>query len=134
VGCSEVKVTAAQSLNCSRNDLGGEQTWGPEHNGITAISLKFRTEVTLRVSVGADLVLMGEMQMLLWEKTGKSTIGSHRGKGPSTYARIAEVKSGRANFQQGLTIRLRRTKTLRNSGRSQAARRVLVWRMSPYEQ
>jgi len=68
VECSEVKVTAAQSLNCSRNDLGGEQTWGPEHNGITAISLKFRTEVALRVSVGADLVLMGECRCFCGKK------------------------------------------------------------------
>jgi len=25
--------------NCGGSDLGGEQTWGPEHNGMTAASL-----------------------------------------------------------------------------------------------
>jgi hypothetical protein len=36
------------------------------------------------------------------EETGISTEGAPRGKGPSTYARIAEITSGRANSQQGL--------------------------------
>jgi hypothetical protein len=40
---------------------------------------------------------------VLWEETGESTGGTLRGKGPSNHARIAEITSGRANFQQGLT-------------------------------
>jgi len=40
--------------------------------------------------------------------------------GPGTYARIAEITSGRTIFQQGLAIRLRRTKT-RCMGQPKAA-------------
>ena len=36
------------------------------------------------------------------EETGKSTEETPRGKGPSTYARIADITLGRTNFQQGL--------------------------------
>ena len=38
MGYSEVKVTAAQSFDCGRSDLGGAQTWGPEHKGMAAAS------------------------------------------------------------------------------------------------
>ena len=34
-GCSVLLV-----WNCGRSDLGGEQTWGPEHNEMTAASLE----------------------------------------------------------------------------------------------
>jgi len=44
---------------------------------------------------------LGEAEVLR-EETGKSTEGTLRGTGPSTYARIAEITSGRANSQQGL--------------------------------
>ena len=38
----------------------------------------------------------------IWEGTGKSTRGSRRGMGPSTYTRRMEITSGRSHFQQGL--------------------------------
>jgi hypothetical protein len=39
---------------------------------------------------------------VLGEEMGKSIRGTWRGMGPSAYARIAEIMSGRAIFQQGL--------------------------------
>ena len=41
--------------------------------------------------------------VVLWEVMGKSTRGTRRGMGPSSYVRIAEIMSGRAISQQGLT-------------------------------
>jgi hypothetical protein len=38
----------------------------------------------------------------LWEETDRGTREASRGKGPGTYAGIAEITSGRAIFQQGL--------------------------------
>ncbi|MBW1959613.1 MAG: hypothetical protein JRI63_14005, partial [Deltaproteobacteria bacterium] len=38
---------------------------------------------------------------VFWEEAGRSTERTPRGRGPGTYARIAEIMSGRAIFQQG---------------------------------
>ncbi|MCP4667584.1 MAG: hypothetical protein GY849_14605 [Deltaproteobacteria bacterium] len=38
-----------------------------------------------------------------WEETSECTRETLRGTGPSTYTKIVEIMSGRANFQQGLT-------------------------------
>jgi len=53
-----------------------------------------------------------------------------RGRGPGTYARIAEIMSGRAISQQGLATTC---KDLLKEVETKVSRRVLVWRMSPYE-
>jgi hypothetical protein len=38
-----------------------------------------------------------------WEEASESTRRTPRGRGPSTYARIAEIMPGKAISQQGLT-------------------------------
>ncbi len=53
---------------------------------------------------------MAPQYVVLQEEASKCTEGTLLGRGPSTYARIAEIMSGRANSQQGLAVRLRRTK------------------------
>jgi len=50
--------------------------------------------------------------------------------GPSTYARIAEITSGRAISQQGLATTC---KDPAHNGYTGGAGRGMVWRMSPYE-
>ena len=57
-----------------------------------------------------------------------STGGALRGMGPSACTRIAEIKSGRANFQQGLTATC---KDLLFEAKAEDGERILVWRMSP---
>jgi len=52
-----------------------------------------------------------------------STEGTPRGKGPSTYARIAEITSGRANSQQGLATT---SKDLPTEVKTEGGGRVLV--------
>ena len=44
--------------------------------------------------------LLGEA-VALREEASKSTAGEPRGRGPSTYTRIAEIMLGKASFQQG---------------------------------
>ena len=56
--------------------------------------------------------------------------GARRGKGPSTYARIAEITSGTAISQQGLATTC---KDPARKASSRGAGRGMVWRMSPYE-
>jgi len=60
---------------------------------------------------------------VLQEETGMSTEGTPRGKGPSTYARIAEITSGRANSQQGLATT---SKDLPTEVKTEGGGRVLV--------
>ena len=48
--------------------------------------------------------------------------------GPGTYARIAEIMSGRANSQQRQAATC---KDLLAEAKAEGGRRVLVWRMSP---
>ncbi len=59
-----------------------------------------------------------------------STRRARRGKGPSAYARIAEIMSGRAISQQGLATTCEDLVYEANAG---GTRRDLVWRMGPHE-
>ncbi|NIS68555.1 MAG: hypothetical protein GTO12_06265 [Proteobacteria bacterium] len=65
---------------------------------------------------------------VLGEEMGKGTRGTRRGMGPSAYARIAEIMSGRTISQQGLA-----TTCEDLSYKVEIGGRDLVWRMSPYE-
>jgi len=72
-----------------------------------------------------------------WGETGVSgegmdtcNRGARRGMGPSAYARVAEIMSGRAIRQQGLASTC---KDRACNGEPGGAGRGMVWRMSPYE-
>jgi hypothetical protein len=56
--------------------------------------------------------------------------GARRGRGPSAYARVAEIMSGRAISQQGLATTC---KDPAHNGNTGGVGREMVWRMSPYE-
>src|SRR5215207_7517586 len=74
---------------------------------------------------------------LTWGETGVlgevadgCSRGARRGRGPSAYARVAEIMSGRAISQQGLATTC---EDPARDGRAGGAGRGMVWRMSPYE-
>jgi hypothetical protein len=74
---------------------------------------------------------------LLWgeadvpgEEADMCSWGARRGRGPSAYARVAEIMSGRAISQQGLASTC---KDRAHNGHTGGAGREMVWRMSPYE-
>ena len=71
------------------NDCSLENTFPVE------VALQGLYSVCRTCDVGCEAVV-------LWEEASKRTRGTLRGRGPSAYARIAEIMSGRANFQQGL--------------------------------
>ena len=71
----------------------------------------------------------GGEAVTLWEETDRCTREASRGKGPGTYARIAEITSGRTISQQGLATTCEDPLYRETEGGG----RVLVWRMSPYE-
>jgi len=62
------------------------------------------------------------------EVTGECPWETRRGKGPSAYARIAEIMSGRAIYQQGLATTCQDPAY---KGEPRDAGRKVVWRMSP---
>ncbi len=70
--------------NCGGSDLGGEQTWGPEHNEMTAASLTVPYWSRCASKCGSRPSCNLGKADVLWEETGICTIGSHRGKGPGT--------------------------------------------------
>ena len=70
--------------NCGGSDLGGEQTWGPEHNEMTAASLTVPYWSRCAGKCGSRPSCNLGKADVLWEETGICTIGSHRGKGPGT--------------------------------------------------
>ena len=61
------------------------------------IEVAIMTVILRRQTCGA----LGEADVL-WEETVKRTREAWRGMGLSTYTKIVEITSGRANFQQGL--------------------------------
>ena len=50
----------------------------------------------------AEPLMAGVRPQPFGKRTGKSTEGTPRGRGPGTYTRIAEITSGRTISQQGL--------------------------------
>jgi hypothetical protein len=102
--CSDVKAMAALRIILrGGNDLDGEQTWRPEHNGMAAVAkylpLRSRLGGKLRKSRPDDSAGKADA---VGEETGMSTsqtavIGARASK-----ERHAEITSGRAISQQGL--------------------------------
>ena len=64
------------------------------------------------------------------EEVGKCTQGGRRGMGPGDHARGTGPTSGRTPSQQGAGSNLQRPRV---RGKTAAAQRGGVWRMSPYE-
>jgi hypothetical protein len=77
----------------------------------------------------AERPIWARAAVVFREESSNRTGRALRGKGPSAYVRIAEIMSGRAIFQQGLTTTCKdpRISFVESEGRN------LVWRMSPYE-
>ncbi len=72
---------------------------------------------------------LGEADALR-EETSRCTGEALRGRGPSTYTRIAEITSGKGHLAAGADVNLQRLTVL---GTTEVGERDLVWCMSPYE-
>lgn len=90
--------------HCGRNNLGGEQTFGPEHLRMTAppkvatrLKLSFWNEAKRRPVSNA-----GKAEVL-WEETGKCTTEAAGVGVQGRRKRFAEITSGRSLSQQRLT-------------------------------
>ena len=68
--------------------------------------------------------------VVAWEETGKSTTRAAGVQAQASSERSAEITSGRAIYQQGLTATC---KDPPNEDESEGGGRDLVWRMSSYE-
>jgi len=90
-------------MRSGRNDLGGEQTWRPEHEGISAASKTLLREV---VSRGIDAgsrpnPYVGKADDIV-EETGESTRCTAGVWDPASKERFSEITSGSSRGQQGL--------------------------------
>jgi hypothetical protein len=130
VFCPDVKVTAALFIHCG-GDQSGEQTWGPEHKGMTAASKRkpHRSRYCVGV-VGSRPGAVAGKADVLWEEMGMSTIEADRGKGPSTQGRVSRDNAGKDHLPAGTNDNLQRPFEI---AQCEVERRILVWRMSPYE-
>src|SRR5215510_4156802 len=108
LGCKSLGCSAASGRS-GRNDLGGEQTWGPEDKRMAAVPEKgIRQEIVLTGKCGkADLDSVRGKADDVEEETGKCTprtavIGAQAPKEGFT-----EITSGRSRRQQGLVTTCR---------------------------
>jgi hypothetical protein len=108
--CPDVKAPAAlRQYRSVRYDLGGEQTWRPEHYEISAASKDHPTrsrdswdrrgKPTHSVLGKADDIVEG---------TGESTRCTAGVGDPASKERLSEIASGSSRGQQGLRNNLQR--------------------------
>src|SRR5881409_1705183 len=77
------------------NDLGGEQTWGPEHKGMAAVSKKRSVVKSFgRGKAEADLDSLRGKAADVEEETGMCTPRNRRRRGPGTQGRIRRDNVG----------------------------------------
>jgi hypothetical protein len=86
-------------------------------------------EVALREGGGkADPFKAWRRPMFLWEETGRSTMGTHRGMGPDTERKICGDNTGKVRCPAGTGDNLQRPI---DEARAEGEGRISVWRMSP---
>ena len=93
-----------------RSDQGGEQTWGSEHNGMTAAPRMTTREKSLYGKDGgkADPLRTWRRPMISWEETGECTMENRRGKGPDTQGKICGDNTGKVQNPTGTGDNLQR--------------------------
>ena len=93
-----------QTLSIGGSDLGGEQTRGPEHKGMTAIPKEGPVLKSLHwVRCGSRPDPNAGKAVGSWEETGKCTTRTAGIGVQARGERHAEITSGRSHSQQGLT-------------------------------
>jgi hypothetical protein len=102
--CPDVKAPAAlRQYRSGRNDLGGEQTWRPEHYEISASSKTTLREVEIRGAyAGSRPTFSWGRPMTLWKKQVRAHGGTAGVGDPASKERLSEVTSGSSHGQQGL--------------------------------
>src|SRR5258708_11521869 len=105
----DVKSPAAlQQYRSGRNDLGGEQTWRPEHQGISASSKHgpARSRNSWGQNAGSRPILsLGKADDIV-EETGESTRCTAGVRDPASKERFSEITSGSSRGQQGTAYNL----------------------------
>ena len=117
-------------IHCG-GDQSGEQNWRPEHNGMAAASLNTpHRSRTCGCRVERRPAASSGKADALWEEMGICTIGANRGMGPGIQGRISRDNAGKGHLPAGACGNLQRPA---DQAEAEGSRRVLVWRMSPYE-
>src|SRR5215475_287887 len=94
-----------------RNDLGGEQTWRPEHQGISASSKHglARSRYSQDENAGSRPILcLGKADDIV-EVTGESTRCTAGVRDPASRERFSEITSGSSRGQQGHCVQPAKT-------------------------
>src|SRR4029077_3378252 len=91
------------SIRSGRNDLGGEQTWRPEHKGISATSrlALTRSRNSWDIREKQTHLCLGKADDIA-EETGESTRCTAGVWDPASKERLSEITSGSSRGQQGL--------------------------------
>jgi hypothetical protein len=105
-----------KSLGCpaaisrgGRNGLGGEQTWGPEHKEMAAVSKKRSVMKSFRRDKReADLDSERGKADDVEEETGTCTLRNRRDRGPGTQGRIHRDNVGKVPSAAGAGSNLQR--------------------------
>src|SRR5580693_1230960 len=94
------KIPGCPATVCA---LGGEQTWRPEHQGISATSKHGPTRNRYSwVNAGSRPILrLGKADDIV-EETGESTRCTAGVRDPASKERFSEITSGSSRGQQGL--------------------------------
>src|ERR1043166_3345820 len=111
-----------------RSDLGGEQTCGPEHQGMTAASKSAPYGSRCTVHSGAPTRSERGEGRCREGRNGHVHLTSRRGRGPSTQGQIRRDNVGKVLLPAGADSNLHRPPVrgyYRGSGRGED------WRMSP---
>ena len=99
----------AAVFRSGRDDLGGEQTWRPEHHEISASSKTTLREVVIRgTDAGSRPIgFLGKADDTV-EETGESTRWYRRGRGSSIQGKILRDNVGKLPWTAGTAYNLQR--------------------------
>ena len=108
LGCKSLGCSAALGRS-GRNDRGGEQTWGPEHKEMAAVSKRAASRNRFDGRRGkADLDSERGKADDVEEETGMCTPRNRRDKGPGTQGRIHRDNVGKVPPAAGAGSNLQR--------------------------
>src|SRR5215469_6279117 len=108
LGCKSLGCSATMGRS-GRNDLGGEQTWGPEHKGMAAVSKKGSVKKSFgRGDAGKPTSIVNGGRPMTRRKKQAHALRSTAVTGASAPKEgFTEITSGRSRRQQGLVATCR---------------------------
>ena len=116
--------------HCGRSDLGGKQTWRPEHNGMAAVpKSRLRSEVAERVAAGRRPSFPRGEGRCRWGSNGHGHPTDRRDMGPGIQEQTHGDNVGKGHGPAGWRQPAKTSRSRETGGGG----RAVVRRMSPSE-